>query len=167
MSLAHDLLDQARVLAGLDVRRPKQANLRRSISAAYYALFHLLIADAIERIGPRIPSNLGPRIGRAFSHRQMKQVCRSISDSHASTILRELRPAGFSRGLVVVATNFANLQDERHRADYDLSAAYTRFEALEYVDLAYGAFREWKALRDHEEANVFLSALLFAIRWAK
>jgi uncharacterized protein (UPF0332 family) len=40
------LLEQAVTLARLDSRRPKQANLRRSISAAYYALFHLLIDEA-------------------------------------------------------------------------------------------------------------------------
>lgn len=32
-----DLIDQARVLATLDVGKPKQANLRRAISSAYYA----------------------------------------------------------------------------------------------------------------------------------
>ena len=42
MSLHADLLDQAEQLAQLDPRRPKQANLRRAISSAYYALFHLL-----------------------------------------------------------------------------------------------------------------------------
>ncbi len=42
MSLHADLLDQAEQLAHLDPRRRKQANLRRAISSAYYALFHLL-----------------------------------------------------------------------------------------------------------------------------
>lgn len=41
-----DLLEQAIKLAKLDIRKPKQANLRRSISSAYYALFHLLVDDA-------------------------------------------------------------------------------------------------------------------------
>ncbi len=42
MSLHADLLDPAEQLAQLDPRRPKQANLRRAVSSAYYALFHLL-----------------------------------------------------------------------------------------------------------------------------
>ncbi len=50
MSLASDLLDQAGTLAGLDPLKPKQASLRRAISAAYYSLFHLLIDDAASRI---------------------------------------------------------------------------------------------------------------------
>jgi hypothetical protein len=46
MSLPADLLAQARRLVSLDPRRPRQASLRRAISTAYYALFHLLISEA-------------------------------------------------------------------------------------------------------------------------
>ena len=46
MSLHADLLEQAEQLAQLDPRRPKQANLRRAVSSAYYALFHLLTWEA-------------------------------------------------------------------------------------------------------------------------
>src|SRR5208337_2257920 len=46
MSLHAELLDQAEQLAQLDPRRPKQANLRRAVSSAYYALFHLLAWEA-------------------------------------------------------------------------------------------------------------------------
>ena len=48
MSYAADLLKQATALATLDPNRPNQANVRRSISSAYYAAFHLLI-DAAAR----------------------------------------------------------------------------------------------------------------------
>jgi hypothetical protein len=43
VSLASDLLDQASTLAELDPMKPKQASLRRAISAAYYLVFHLLM----------------------------------------------------------------------------------------------------------------------------
>ncbi len=46
MSLHDDLLEQAKHLANREPRRPKQASLRRAISAAYYALFHLLVDEA-------------------------------------------------------------------------------------------------------------------------
>ena len=38
MSLHQDLLAQARHLLRKEPRRPKQASLRRAVSAAYYAL---------------------------------------------------------------------------------------------------------------------------------
>lgn len=46
MAFAADLLDQAQHLAQREPKRPKLASLRRSISTAYYALVHLLIAEA-------------------------------------------------------------------------------------------------------------------------
>ncbi len=41
-----DLLEQAERLAMLEIKKPKQASLRRAISAAYYAMFHLLVDEA-------------------------------------------------------------------------------------------------------------------------
>jgi uncharacterized protein (UPF0332 family) len=54
MSLHNDFLEQARFLAMREARRPKQASLRRAVSTAYYALFHLLASEVAERmiIGP-------------------------------------------------------------------------------------------------------------------
>ena len=46
MRLHDGLLEQAQHLLRREKRRPKQASLRRAISTAYYALFHLLVFDA-------------------------------------------------------------------------------------------------------------------------
>ena len=46
MPYAADLLEQARHLAKRGKKRPRQASLRRAVSTAYYALFHLLISEA-------------------------------------------------------------------------------------------------------------------------
>ena len=43
MAFADDLLKQAFLLLNKEPRTPTQASLRRSVSTAYYALFHLLI----------------------------------------------------------------------------------------------------------------------------
>ena len=45
MGFCVDLLAQARSLATSDAKKPKQANLRRAISSAYYALFHFLCEE--------------------------------------------------------------------------------------------------------------------------
>lgn len=47
MAFADDLLEQAYHLANLDSGEPKQASLRRAVSTAYYALFHLLIDETV------------------------------------------------------------------------------------------------------------------------
>ena len=45
MALAEDLLKQAFLLVHREPKNPRQASLRRSVSTAYYALFHLLIQE--------------------------------------------------------------------------------------------------------------------------
>ena len=47
--MTDDLLTQARQLALIDVGKPKQTNLRRAISAVYYAVFHLFVDDFDDR----------------------------------------------------------------------------------------------------------------------
>jgi len=49
MPFADDLLEQAHHLATREAGEPKQASLRRAVSTAYYALFHLLIDEAVSQ----------------------------------------------------------------------------------------------------------------------
>ena len=44
MAYADDLLELAKHLANLEPVNPRQACMRRAVSTAYYALFHLLIS---------------------------------------------------------------------------------------------------------------------------
>ncbi len=75
MSLHSELLKQARFLAQKEPKKPTQASLRRSVSASYYALFHLLVDEA-----PRLMlSGHGRRplrdcLARAFQHSSMKHT---------------------------------------------------------------------------------------------
>ena len=68
MSAHGDLLQQAFHLATIDAKKPKQANLRRAVSSAYYAVFHLLIDEAC-RVQFGTQHNEAPFrrvLGRAF-----------------------------------------------------------------------------------------------------
>lgn len=76
MSLASDLLDQASTLATLDPMRPKQASLRRAISAAYYSVFHLLIDEGARRISANVA--LQPYIARSFQHTAIKEAANKV-----------------------------------------------------------------------------------------
>jgi hypothetical protein len=66
MSLHDDLLIQAQQLAQWDPRRPKQVNLRRAISSAYYALFHLLSSETSALFAAE--RGLAARINRTLNH---------------------------------------------------------------------------------------------------
>jgi hypothetical protein len=167
MPYPNDLLTQAAYLAVMDKGKPRQANLRRAVSAAYYALFHLLVADAVQRFSPRTPDALALRIGRAFVHSDMKQICVTVFKGHKSIVLGELQPEGFSPELRSVAEAFVDLQTERHSADYDLPNPLTRLQTLDAIDIARKSFHAWAAVRNADEANVFLAAMLFGARWSK
>jgi hypothetical protein len=71
MAFAEDLLKQAFLLLNKEPKTPTQASLRRSVSTAYYALFHLLIQDASVNW-----SRLDTRdyLARAFEHKTMKEA---------------------------------------------------------------------------------------------
>jgi hypothetical protein len=77
-SLPEHLLEQAKHLARRERTRPRQASLRRAISAAYYALFHLLIRDAVRQLGPNLNEDLFNRAYRWFDHGTMNRVAKAF-----------------------------------------------------------------------------------------
>ena len=69
MAYAEDLLKQAFLLINKERKIPTQASLRRSVSTAYYALFHLLIQDASANWSRWDTRDY---LARAFEHKTMK-----------------------------------------------------------------------------------------------
>lgn len=167
MSLPDDLLTQARDLAGAHPAHSRQADLRRAISAAYYALFHLLIAECVGLLSPASVPGLAARIGRAFNHGDMKQVSRLVSETRRPTAFPDLLPTGFSPSLREVAHAFLYLQNQRHSADYDTAATYSRTECQAVIDRAQDAFAAWDKVKGTDEATVFLTALLLHKQWSR
>ena len=68
MGIAADLLELAARLADPAPGELEQTSFRRSISTAYYGLFHLLVQDAV-RAG---------MLQRRFDHRTMKEVSNAV-----------------------------------------------------------------------------------------
>ncbi len=67
MAFADDLLEQAYHLANKE-EPPLQASLRRAVSTAYYALFHLLIDEVLSKWAVERQRSA---IGRTFEHKAM------------------------------------------------------------------------------------------------
>ena len=178
MTLHHDLLDQASHLATRETKKPKQASLRRAVSAAYYALFHLLVADGAKRLSPAKPDGLSLLIQRAFNHAEMRNVCQSFADGHRATIRnnRPQRPPPGTRKLItlpldpplfVVIQAFIDLQEARNEADYNLDKQWNRLDVLNRVQTARQAFAEWAVIRNSPTAAVFVAALLLQKHWGR
>lgn len=170
MALHHDLLEQGRHLAKREPKRPRQASLRRSISAAYYALFHLLTAETAARLTPQQPARLRLQMRRAFTHNDMKDVCESFAQGGASNIpesTRHLISGSVEIEIKSLAALFVELQEARHLADYDHTASFIRADALQTIENIEKVFRDWHVIRNCANATVFLAALTLQRQWGK
>lgn len=129
------LVDQARVLTKRSPKRPRQADLRRAVSACYYAVFHALCrsnADVLVGAGNNKPKRAWTQAYRAADHGQLSKRCKSA------------RAKGFPRSLADFADTFISLQDLRHRADYDPDWRPRRSEVENHISMtkaAIGALR--------------------------
>jgi hypothetical protein len=163
VSLHHDLIEQAEHLANRELKKPRQASLRRAVSAAYYALFHMLTDDAVLKLIPNTPSLLRVQAQRAFTHGDMRNACEQFaksSNTFARLLMRPVEPE-----LQMVAEAFVELQIHRHAADYDLTQIFDRIEVLGIIGQANSAILAWSSVRNTPNANVFLAALLLNSRW--
>src|SRR4051812_484040 len=146
MSLEDDLLEQAEHLARRDSTRPKQASLRRAVSTAYYALFHLLVREATAAIVS--DARLRQLVPRAFDHSEMKQACRPFAAGALPDHLKAVTAAVVPDDLKYVADAFIQLQQARHEADYNTSRVFNRTDTLAHHQRATEAFAAWGRVRD-------------------
>ncbi|MGA1263276.1 MAG: hypothetical protein ACO331_05125 [Prochlorothrix sp.] len=167
MTLATDLLKQAQHLSTLEPKHPKQASLRRSVSAAYYSLFHLLIASGSQVITQKVA--LRPHVARTYQHGDLKKAANSIlliqvayqsgrQPSQQLQWLGQFLRLPIEPELSFVCQTFIDLQELRHQADYDLSQSFSRLQAATAVSQARAAHVSWKAIRHSHNAEIFLLA---------
>lgn len=127
-----DLLSQAEYLAKLSPKKPKQANLRRSVSAAYYAVFHALCeSNASSLVG-----TTGARPEKAWV-----QTYRAVDHGKAKTNCKSAKDMSFPQNIKDFADSFINLQQQRHTADYnpDPSTNFSKQEVLVMIATARSA----------------------------
>jgi len=151
MGFPDDLLEQADHLVNKDGANPSQASLRRAVSTAYYALFHLLIDEAVSHWNIERHQAI---LARTFEHGKMLKLC----DDQVKSFYRAKQPPAGIR-LMAVAQAFTDLQQRRHTADYDNSRSWTKSDAESWVNEAKVAFDNWRAIRNSEDAQDFLLAL--------
>jgi hypothetical protein len=156
MALAEDLLRQASHLATYQGANPTQADLRRAVSTAYYALFHLLIEDAAQRWNGSPAAATG--LERAFSHGQMRTASLRFDnprwpDWHG---VSQTIPAALQR----VARSFVELQDERHAADYNNHREWSVTDVQDTLTAASAAFTDWQSVRTDPLAGDYLLSML-------
>jgi len=163
VSLHSELIEQAEHLAKREPKRPRQASLRRAVSAAYYALFHLLVNDAVRKLIPIAPDKLRGQAQRAFTHGEMRAACKQLTQG--SELFLTLLEQPVEPEIRDVAEIFVELQQQRHAADYDLAQTFDQLDVLRTVEQSRAAMSGWRKVRNTPNANVFLAALLLNSRW--
>jgi hypothetical protein len=153
MAYHNDLLAQALQL--IRVPQPSQLTLRRAVSAAYYAVFHYLIAEATSNWSN---APLRTALGRAYDHGTMKTASNRILNpkdfpyaGEDPTVVANLR---------FVAQTFSQLQEDRHFADYNLTKDLDPVEALTQVKSAEKIFNTWPTIRGEQISQAYLVSLL-------
>ncbi len=156
MGIAEELLQLSDALVYLDHKSHQQASFRRSVSTAYYAVFHLLTSDAAQRWDGTTVDRGG--LERGFDHRAM----RTISSQIAGNTWKDSRGSvpSFSKTVRIVARAFVDLQIDRHSADYDNQRVWSQTQAENIVARAIDVFQKWKAVRTEPEAGTYLLAML-------
>lgn len=154
------LLEQAEQLALSGTGRPRQSDLRRAVSTAYYALFHLLTQAGAALVHRSAALRL--LLARHYEHRDMKNASRGFADARLTAPLERI-VGDIPDELSAVAKTFVELQEARHLADYDTSGegSFSRPDVREILARTRQAFQAWEQLRTTPAGELYLLAMLF------
>lgn len=156
-----DLIQTARELTSKQRKkrgghRVREANLRRAVSTAYYALFHTLAQNCADTL-------IGG-LGADRHEAAWRQVYRLLEHGLAKDACRNTKLiARFPQGIQHFATHFVLLQEKRHAADYDPSAVFLKSDVIEAIDASEAVISSFNevALKDR---RAFAAHVLFKTR---
>lgn len=150
--LAQELLEHAERLLEPDASGShRQVDLRRAISAAYYAVFHELCAE----FASSFPAAVQPWAHRALGHRE-------AANKAAQAASGKLPGAVSCPNLVrAIARNFVDLQGRRETADYDPAEVVSERDARHNVQRARTTLAEIESARQScaDELTAFVLSL--------
>lgn len=156
----------AKLIAPPPAGPPRQVDLRRAISAAYYSVFHyILTAAADEFIGvTKRTTNRYTLVYRSIDHRGLRELCNEMKKPQQTAKYQNYAPAnGFGPNIQAFASAVIELQEKRHIADYDPSSRVKTSDARLAIATAKSAIQRFqKASKTRQKA--FLTLLLFPPR---
>lgn len=150
-----ELLDTATALARRSNKRPKQADLRRAQSTAYYAMFHCLARQCAD--------NLIGGANAARSNPAWCQVYRALEHGAAKNACTDGAIAKFPAEVQDFASLFKEMQEKRHAADYDPDYRLRRSEVLSDIETVSAAIERLEACGSSDRA-AFCAFVLFKKR---
>jgi hypothetical protein len=153
VGLAHELLEDAHFLADKGVSDKRQTFMRRAISTAYYAAFHLFVEDFVEHWEFE---DQRARLGRMFNHGPMRNAAYTPKDKR--------NPTPVEQELLDIITAFEQLQKDRQRADYDGGWRLVETDVRDSIGLAEDVFVKWGKIKGQDIARDHLLSM-FGAKW--
>ena len=127
--------------------------------------FHLLVRDAV--VNWKYADHRS-RLARTFDHKRMKDastaILKEIGNARNLESADSNREQVFRFKLSTVAQAFVDLQQARHKADYDIAEPFQPLDAAVDVAQAGLAFRTWAEVKDEPLAQGYLYSMLFKDR---
>jgi hypothetical protein len=143
-----------------------QVDIRRSISATYYALFHAASIEAADSlVGDRDRET--ERYGlvyRSIDHGALRRLCEEVQKPNLTEKYRRFQPeGGFAASIKGFAATVVELQRKRHDADYDPLVRFSRTEARFLITGARTALTRFRGV-GNDQRLIFVTLLLFTPR---
>ncbi|MCY4260653.1 MAG: hypothetical protein OXC91_10375 [Rhodobacteraceae bacterium] len=117
--------------------KPRQSDLKRAMSTAYYAMFHALCRNCADSF---IGTSCALRSQMAW-----RQVYRAVDHGHAKTqCMNQGVMCQFPPEIQRFAVKLIELQNRRHQADYDPLSSFTRADVWTETDATRTVIKELK-----------------------
>jgi hypothetical protein len=142
---------------------PSDAQLRRAVSSAYYALFHRVVRAGAQRfMGPGTEARPGYNlIYRGFTHSRLKDVCKRLDITPLAPRMQEqLGRQSVGQDMRDFASGFVALQELRELADYDSQTVFRPSDAIGSVEAADLALLAFDRTAPEEQADVLALMLV-------
>lgn len=109
-------------------KRPTQSEIRRSISSSYYAVFHALARTCANALVGKTPSKRPNKawveVYRGLNHGVCQKACGQASTVNFPDCIKEFADA------------FQQLQEHRHKADYDPNTRFGKVDGETWHEIA-------------------------------
>jgi hypothetical protein len=132
---------------------PSQSDLKRAVSAGYYAMFHYVSRSCADELagGRSKPlTRAAAQIYRSLDHRDIAAACEKASNN----------AYGFPSEIRQLAWLFLRILKTRHKADYDPTSTFTLQQVGSRLTEIEDAFRKYAAVpQDDRRAFAILVAV--------
>lgn len=151
-----DLIKTSRELVRASNGRPRQSNLLRATSTAYYALFHTLARSCADLLiggpGAARSKSAWHQVYRALEHGSCKNACKNGT-----------KIGRFPQEIQDFANAFVSMQEKRHKADYDPHEKAFKSAVLVDIDIVEDVIANYDSapLKDR---RAFAAYVLFKSR---